>query len=103
MPLRESRQAGSASENARDFAFVALDEAQLGADPERGHVFTDRMLHARGREETMILGSESAAPMVRSLLPKAEIIGRPRFSTLTYAGPSKLSRLPQIGRASCRE
>ncbi|HEY0111939.1 MAG TPA: helicase-related protein [Allosphingosinicella sp.] len=78
----------------RDFAFVALDEAQLGADPERGHVFTDRMLHARGREETMILGSETLAPMVRSLLPKAEIIGRPRFSTLSYAGPSKLSRLP---------
>jgi ATP-dependent RNA helicase SUPV3L1/SUV3 len=78
----------------RDFAFVALDEAQLGADPERGHVFTDRMLHARGREETMILGAETLAPMVRSLLPKAEIIGRPRFSTLSYAGPSKLSRLP---------
>jgi ATP-dependent RNA helicase SUPV3L1/SUV3 len=78
----------------RDFAFVALDEAQLGADPERGHVFTDRLLHARGREETMILGSESLAPMVRALLPKAEIIGRPRFSTLTYAGPTKLSRLP---------
>ena len=78
----------------RDFAFVGLDEAQLGADPERGHVFTDRMLHARGREETMILGSETLAPMVRGLLPKAEIIGRPRFSTLSYAGPSKLSRLP---------
>ncbi|HEY7809944.1 MAG TPA: helicase-related protein [Allosphingosinicella sp.] len=78
----------------RDFAFVALDEAQLGADPERGHVFTDRMLHARGREETMILGSEALAPMVRALLPKAEIIGRPRFSTLSYVGPSKLSRLP---------
>jgi ATP-dependent RNA helicase SUPV3L1/SUV3 len=78
----------------RDFAFVALDEAQLGADPERGHVFTDRMLHARGREETMILGSETLAPMVRALLPKTEIIGRPRFSTLSYAGPSKLSRLP---------
>ncbi|HZG09399.1 MAG TPA: helicase-related protein [Allosphingosinicella sp.] len=78
----------------RDFAFVALDEAQLGADPERGHVFTDRMLHARGREETMILGSEALAPMVRALLPKAEIIGRPRFSTLSYAGPTKLSRLP---------
>ena len=77
-----------------DFAFVAVDEAQLGADPERGHVFTDRMLHARGREETMILGSESLAPMVRALLPKAEIIGRPRFSTLSYAGPAKLSRLP---------
>lgn len=78
----------------RDLAFVAVDEAQLGADPERGHVFTDRMLHARGREETMILGSETLAPMVRSLLPKAEIVGRPRFSTLSYAGPSKLSRLP---------
>lgn len=78
----------------RDFAFVALDEAQLGADPERGHVFTDRMLHARGREETMILGSDSLAPMVRSLLPDAEIIGRPRFSTLSYAGAVKLSRLP---------
>ncbi|HEY0627202.1 MAG TPA: helicase-related protein [Allosphingosinicella sp.] len=78
----------------RDFAFVALDEAQLGADHERGHVFTDRLLHARGREETMILGSEALTPMVRSLLPKAEIIGRPRFSTLTYAGPTKLSRLP---------
>ncbi|HET9429189.1 MAG TPA: helicase-related protein [Allosphingosinicella sp.] len=78
----------------RDFAFVAIDEAQLGADPERGHVFTDRMLHARGREETMILGSESLKPMIRNLLPKAEIIGRPRFSTLSYAGPAKLSRLP---------
>ena len=78
----------------RDFAFVALDEGQLGADPERGHVFTDRMLHARGREETMILGSETLAPLVRTLLPKAEIIGRPRFSTLSYAGPTKLSRLP---------
>ncbi|MDT9599674.1 helicase-related protein [Sphingosinicella rhizophila] len=78
----------------REFAFVALDEAQLGADPERGHVFTDRLLHARGREETMILGSEALAPMVRTLLPKAEIIGRPRFSTLSYAGSSKLSRLP---------
>ena len=78
----------------KDVAFVAVDEAQLGADLERGHVFTDRMLHARGREETMILGSESLAPMVRALLPKAEIIGRPRFSTLSYAAPAKLSRLP---------
>jgi ATP-dependent RNA helicase SUPV3L1/SUV3 len=78
----------------RDFAFVALDEAQLGADPERGHVFTDRLLHARGREETMILGSEALAPMIRALLPRAEIVGRPRFSTLSYAGPAKLSRLP---------
>jgi ATP-dependent RNA helicase SUPV3L1/SUV3 len=78
----------------RELAFVALDEAQLGSDPERGHVFTDRLLHMRGREETMILGSESLAPMVRSLLPDAQIVGRPRFSTLSYAGAAKLSRLP---------
>ncbi|OYW84854.1 MAG: helicase, partial [Sphingobium sp. 32-64-5] len=79
----------------RDFSFVALDEAQLGIDRERGHVFTDRMLRARGRDETMILGSASLAPMVRALLPKAEIISRPRFSTLSYAGAKKLSRLPR--------
>jgi len=79
----------------RDVAFVALDEAQLGADPERGHVFTDRLLHARGREETLILGSDSLRPMLRTLLPKAEVIGRPRFSTLSYAGAKKLSRLPK--------
>jgi ATP-dependent RNA helicase SUPV3L1/SUV3 len=79
----------------RDFAFVALDEVQLAADPERGHVFTDRMLHARGREETMLLGSASMAPLVRKLLPQTEIISRPRFSTLTYAGSRKLSRLPR--------
>ena len=71
-PARHRRAGSCAPPNPclpmerRDFAFVALDEAQLGADPERGHVFTDRMLHARGREETMILGSESLAPMVRS-------------------------------------
>src|SRR6201985_416031 len=79
----------------RDFAFVALDEAQLSADPERGHVFTDRLLRARGREETLILGSETLRPMLRALTPDAEIIGRPRFSTLTYSGPRKLSRLPK--------
>ena len=78
----------------RDFSFVAIDEAQLGAHPERGHVFTDRMLHARGRDETMILGSQSLAPLVRALIPEAEIITRPRFSTLRYAGAKKLSRLP---------
>ncbi len=77
-----------------DLAFVALDEAQLGADRERGHVFTDRLLHARGREETMILGSATLEPMVRALVPEAEIIGRPRFSTLSHSGARKLSRIP---------
>lgn len=81
-------------DDGRDFSFVALDEAQLAAHPERGHVFTDRLLRARGRDETMILGSQSLAPMVRTLVPEAEIITRPRFSTLSYAGAKKLSRLP---------
>src|SRR6195952_2268860 len=79
----------------RDFAFVALDEAQLAADPERGHVFTDRLLRARGREETLILGSDLLRPMVKGPGPHAAIIGRPRFSTLSYAGAKKLSRLPR--------
>ena len=79
----------------RDVAFVGIDEAQLGADPERGHVFTDRLLRARGREETMILGSASIRGLVKGLVPEAEIITRPRFSTLSYAGSSKLSRLPK--------
>ncbi len=78
----------------RDFAFAAIDEAQLGIDPERGHVFTDRLLRVRGREETLILGSDTLKPMVRELLPEAEIVSRPRFSTLSYAGSVKLSRLP---------
>ncbi|MFC3175110.1 helicase-related protein [Novosphingobium bradum] len=77
-----------------DLAFIALDEAQLGADRERGHVFTDRLLHARGREETMILGSGVLEPMVRALVPEAEIVSRPRFSTLAHAGAKKLSRVP---------
>ncbi len=77
-----------------DLAFVALDEAQLAADRERGHLFTDRLLHARGRDETMLLGSATIEPMVRALLPEAEIVSRPRFSTLTHAGARKLSRIP---------
>src|ERR1041385_3551483 len=78
----------------RDFAFAAIDEAQLGIDPERGHVFTDRMLRARGREETLILGSDTLRPIIRELLAHAEIVSRPRFSTLRYSGSVKLSRLP---------
>jgi ATP-dependent RNA helicase SUPV3L1/SUV3 len=79
----------------REVAFVAIDEGQVAADPERGHVFTDRLLHARGYAETMILGSETLRPLIRKLLPDAEIVSRPRFSTLTYAGAKKLSRLPR--------
>ncbi|KAJ8136945.1 hypothetical protein OY671_009842, partial [Metschnikowia pulcherrima] len=77
-----------------DPAFVALDEAQLSADPERGHVFTDRSSHTRGREETMSSGSATSQPMVRALVPEAEVIGRPRFSTSSHVGAKKLSRIP---------
>jgi ATP-dependent RNA helicase SUPV3L1/SUV3 len=77
-----------------DLAFVALDEAQLAADPERGHVFTDRLLHARGREETMLLGSATIEPMIRALVPGVEVVSRPRFSTLSHVGAKKLSRIP---------
>lgn len=75
-------------------AFVAIDEAQIGADPERGHIFTDRLMNARGREETMILGSATLEPVVRRLVPGVEMVERPRFSTLSHAGSAKLSRLP---------
>ncbi|WP_297731239.1 helicase-related protein [uncultured Maricaulis sp.] len=76
-------------------AFVAVDEIQLGADPERGHVFTDRLLRARGYEETMLLGAGTMNRMVRELVPEAEITFRERFSQLAYGGPAKLTRLPR--------
>jgi len=77
-----------------DVAFMAIDEVQLGADFERGHVFTDRLLNARAREETLLLGAATVRPMVEKLLPGSHIISRPRLSTLTFAGEKKLTRLP---------
>jgi ATP-dependent RNA helicase SUPV3L1/SUV3 len=78
-----------------DVAFMAVDEVQLGADLDRGHVFTDRMLNARAREETLVLGAATMRPMVEKLLPGAHIVSRPRLSNLTYAGEKKLTRLPR--------
>jgi ATP-dependent RNA helicase SUPV3L1/SUV3 len=78
-----------------DLAFVAIDEVQLGADFERGHVFTDRMLNRRGREETLVLGAATVRPMVERLLRGANIVQRPRLSTLTHAGDRKITRLPR--------
>lgn len=75
--------------------FLAVDEIQLCADRDRGHIFTDRLLHARGLEETMFLGADTIADLIRLLVPDAEIESRPRFSTLSYAGPKKLTRLPR--------
>src|SRR6201986_2836306 len=80
---------------SREVEFLAIDEIQLCADPERGHVFTHRLLHARGTAETLLLGAGTMAPLVRRLLPHAEIITRERFSALTYAGPKNPARLPR--------
>jgi ATP-dependent RNA helicase SUPV3L1/SUV3 len=78
-----------------DVSFVAIDEIQLGADLERGHVFTDRMLNRRGRDETLVLGAATMRSMVEKLLPGANILSRPRLSTLQFAGEKKLTRLPR--------
>ncbi|HEV2532035.1 helicase-related protein, partial [Phenylobacterium sp.] len=80
---------------SRQVEFLAVDEIQLAADAERGHIFTHRLLHARGTAETMLLGAGTMAPLVRRLLPHAEIVTRERFSHLTYSGPKKLTRLPR--------
>jgi ATP-dependent RNA helicase SUPV3L1/SUV3 len=78
-----------------DVAFLAVDEVQLSADFDRGHVFSDRMLHRRGREETLILGAATMRPMVERLLPGANIVSRARLSDLTHAGDRKITRLPR--------
>jgi ATP-dependent RNA helicase SUPV3L1/SUV3 len=75
--------------------FVAVDEIQLCADPERGHVFTDRLLRARGLHETLFLGSETMRGRIAALVPGVQFQRRERFSNLTYAGSRKLSRLPE--------
>jgi ATP-dependent RNA helicase SUPV3L1/SUV3 len=76
-------------------ACLVIDEIQLCADPERGHVFTDRLLHARGMEETMLLGSDSMRGIIQKFIPRTWFISRARFSDLAYTGPKKLTRLPR--------
>ncbi len=78
----------------RPVDFLAVDEVQMAADSERGHIFTERLMHARGASETMLLGADTVRPLLRRLVPEAEIVARPRFSTLAYTGPKKLTRLP---------
>ncbi len=76
-------------------AFVAIDEVQLAGDLERGHIFTDRILHLRGREETLLLGAGTMRPILEQVLPGILVIERPRLSQLFYAGSKKITRLPQ--------
>ena len=78
----------------RPVEFLAVDEIQLCADPDRGHVFTDRLLHARGLVETMFLGAETIRPLLARLVPGARIETRPRLSQLHAAGATRLTRLP---------
>ncbi|NIX75212.1 helicase-related protein [Microvirga terricola] len=78
-----------------DLAFVAVDEIQLASDLDRGHVFTDRLLNQRGREETLLIGSSTMRPLIETLIPHVHVITRPRLSKLTFAGEKKVSRLPR--------
>jgi ATP-dependent RNA helicase SUPV3L1/SUV3 len=77
-----------------DVDFLAIDEIQLSGDPERGHVFTDRLLRARGRSETLLLGAQTMRDAISDLIPGANFISRPRLSKLTYSGEKKITRLP---------
>src|SRR4029077_17421328 len=77
-----------------DVDFLAIDEIQLAGDLERGHVFTDRLLHSRGRMETLLLGAQTMREAIQDLIPGANFISRPRLSRLSYAGEKKITRLP---------
>ncbi len=74
--------------------FVAIDEIQLCTDPERGHVFTDRLLRSRGTNETLFLGSDTMRGPIAALVPEAQFVRRERMSQLVYAGSKKISRMP---------
>lgn len=78
-----------------DAAFVAIDEVQLAGDLERGHIFTDRILHLRGRQETLLLGAATMHGILQRLLKGISVVTRPRLSHLAYAGSKKLTRLPR--------
>ena len=75
--------------------FLAVDEIQLCADPERGHVFTDRLLRARGLHETLFMGAETMRKAIAALVPSADFMHRERFSELSYSGQKKISRMPE--------
>jgi ATP-dependent RNA helicase SUPV3L1/SUV3 len=78
-----------------DVSLVVIDEVQLAGDMERGHVFTDRLLNVRGRNETLLLGSAIARPLIERLVPGVTVTSRPRLSLLTYTGSRKINRLPE--------
>ncbi|GAB9163230.1 helicase-related protein [Bradyrhizobium diazoefficiens] len=78
-----------------DVSFLAVDEVQIASDLERGHVFTDRILNRRGRDETLLLGAATMRPIIERLLPGVSMITRPRLSQLEFAGDRKITRQPR--------
>jgi ATP-dependent RNA helicase SUPV3L1/SUV3 len=103
--MPRERPALSPGRRAQPFSFVAIDEVQLCADRERGHIFTDRLLHLRGSKTTMLLGQDTIAPILRKLLPalgeSVAIESRPRLSSLRGSGEKKLARLPKRSAGVC--
>lgn len=75
--------------------FLAVDEIQLIDDPERGHIFTDRILNARGMSETLFMGSSISKKVIKKLINDVKFYDRARFSKLTYTGYKKISHLPK--------
>ena len=80
---------------SREFEFVGVDEIQLASDPDRGHVFTSRILNARGNHETMLMGADTVRPVLNALDLDIDPERRERFSQLSYAGPLKITKLPK--------
>ncbi|MGL4285661.1 MAG: helicase-related protein [Phreatobacter sp.] len=78
-----------------DVSFLAIDEIQIASDLDRGHIFTDRLLNRRGRDQTMLLGAATMRGLIEKLIPGTNIVTRPRFSNLTFAGEKKITRLPR--------
>ena len=76
-----------------NFEFVAIDEIQMCADPERGHIFTDRLLNYRGDKLTMFLGADTMKNIISNLVPSSEFVYRDRLSKLIYTGYKKISRI----------
>ena len=73
--------------------FIAVDEIQMCSDRERGHIFTDRLLFARGEKLTMFLGSQVMKNIIHDLVDGVEFVKKERFSKLAYSGYKKISRL----------
>jgi len=78
---------------AKNLEFVGIDEIQLCSDPERGHIFTDRLLNLRGEKLTMFMGSNTIKNIINKLEGDIEFISKERLSKLDFSGHKKISRI----------